>query len=79
METSMLPSGRPEALPMPCTALNALIRPPVVIKSFNESSGSTAASIFSRNCNTVHDGWRERISAITPATCGVAMLVPSYT
>ncbi len=79
METSMLPSGKPSALPMPCTALKALIRPPVVIKPFSEGSGSTAARIFSRNWSTVHDGCRERIKAITPATCGVAMLVPSYT
>ena len=62
---------------MPFTALKALIRPPVTVISVSEGNGSTAARIFSRNCSTDQFGCSERIRAITPATCGVAMLVPS--
>src|SRR5919206_3455529 len=42
-------------------------------------TGAPVVTSADLSCATVHDGWRSLSSAIAPATCGDAMLVPLNT
>ena len=61
----------------PSKVLWTLSRPPVATRPLSEPAGSTPARMTSRTCSTVALGANDQASAAAPATCGVAMLVPS--
>ena len=77
-DISIFPSGIPPLPdPKPSTAAAAFTLPLVATKPSIESRTSTDSNNLSLICNTDQLGSKPCINAITPATCGPAMLVPS--